>query len=127
MPARVYLEYIMQKIELKTAPELVKVIRAADPNYRKRQATLSASETVGLYGTYWDGGSRYTYTAVDLVTGRSKGAPQYDPPQFGGPRVDPVVAIPEGVAIVQTGIFLGKTATARVYVNPVNMAKLLPA
>ena len=117
----------MQKIELKTAPELVKVIRAADPNYRKRQATLSASETVGLYGTYWDGGSRYTYTAVDLVTGRSKGAPQYDPPQFGGPRVDPVVAIPEGVAIVQTGIFLGKTATARVYVNPVNMAKLLPA
>jgi hypothetical protein len=117
----------MQRIELKTAPELLKVIRAADPNYRKRQATLSASETVGLYGTYWDGGSRSTYTAVDLLTGRSKGAPQYDPPQFGGPRIVPEVAIPEGIAIVQTGIFMGKTATASVYVNPANMAKLLTA
>jgi len=117
----------MQRIDLKTAPELVKVIRAADSTYRKHQATLSASETVRLSGTYWDGGSRSTYTAVDLVTGRSKGAPQYDPPQFGGPMVDPVVAIPEGIAIVETGIFQGKQAIARVYVNPSNMAKLLTA
>lgn len=117
----------MQRIDLKTAPELVKVIRAADSTYRKHQATLSASETVRLSGTYWDGGSRSEYTAVDLVTGRSKGAPQYDPPQFGGPLVDPVVAIPENIAIVETGIFQGKQATARVYVNPSNMAKLLPA
>lgn len=117
----------MQRIDLKTAPELVKVIRAADSTYRKHQATLSARETVCLSGTYWDGGSRSEYTAVDLVTGRSKGAPHYDPPQFGGPMVDPVVAIPEGIAIVETGIFQGKQATARVYVNPSNMAKLLTA
>jgi hypothetical protein len=38
-----------------------------------------------------------------------------------------VVSIPEGIAIVETGIFMGKTATARVYVNPSNMAKLLTA
>jgi hypothetical protein len=37
------------------------------------------------------------------------------------------VAIPEGIAIVETGVFMGKAATARVYVNPANMAKLLPA
>lgn len=117
----------MQRIDLKTAPEIVRVIRAADPSYRKHQATLSARETVCLSGTYWDGGSRSTYTAVDLLTCRSKGAPQYDPPQFGGPKVDPVVSIPEGIAIVETGVFMGKTATARVYVNPSNMAKLLTA
>jgi hypothetical protein len=117
----------MQRIDLKTSPEVLRLIRAADSSYRKHQATLSASETVRLSGTYWDGGSRSTYTAVDLLTGRSKGAPQYDPPQFGGPRVDPVVSLPEGIAIVETGVFMGKPATARVYVHPSNIAKLLTA
>ena len=117
----------MQRIDLKTAPELVRVIRAADSTYRKHQATLCALETVSLSNTYWDGGSRSTYTAVCLTTGRNKGAPQYDPPQFGGPATAPTVAIPEGIAIVETGVFMGKTATARVYVNPANMAKLLTA
>jgi hypothetical protein len=116
-----------QALELKTAPEVLRLIRAADPSYRKTRAYLHVSESVSLSGTYWDGGSRSTYTAVDLATGRSKGAPQYDPPQFGGPRAAPVVVIPEGVAIVETGVFCGKTANASVYINPVNAAKLLPA
>lgn len=112
-------------IELKTAPSLKAVVLAADSTYRKKKAVIAAQENMVLSHTYWDGGSRSTYTAVCLVTGRNKGAPQYDPPQFGGPATAPVVAIPDGVAIVETGIFMGKPATARVYVNPVNMAKLI--
>lgn len=114
-------------IDLKAAPEVLRVIRAVDPSYRKHKAILRVCESVTLSGTYWDGGSRSTYTAVNLSTGRNSGAPQYDPPQFGGPRTDPRVSIPEGVAIVQTGIFCGKTATAFVYLNPANAAKLIPA
>lgn len=117
----------METITLKTAPEVLRAIRAADPSYRKHNARIHAAETVALSSTYWDGGSRDTWTAVDIATGRSKGAPQYDPPQFGGPAAAPVVAIPEGVAIVRTGIFCGKTSTASVYVHPSTMAKLLPA
>lgn len=116
----------MHTITLKDSPEVLRVIRAADATYRKHKAWLHAAETVALSGTYWDGGSRDTWTAVDLATGRSKGAPQYDPAQFGGPATAPVVAIPEGVAIVRTGIFCGKPATASVYLHPSNMAKLLP-
>lgn len=116
----------MKRVDLKTAPELLKVIRSADSSYRKHQATIFACEQVTLSDTYWDGGSRSTYTAVDLMTGRSKGAPQFDPPQFGGPATSPVVSIPEGIAIIRTGVFMGKTATATIYVNPSNMAKLLP-
>lgn len=114
-------------VDLKTAPEIIRVIRAVDPSYRKHKAILRVCESVTLSGTYWDGGSRSSYAAVDLLTGRNKGAPQYNPPQFGGPKTDPCVSIPEGVAIVQTGVFCGKTATAFVYLNPANAAKLIPA
>ena len=114
-----------QRLKLSDHPELARIVRAVDPGYRKKEATLQVSEDICLSNTYWDGGSRSTYTAVDLASGRSKGAPQYDPPQFGGPVGAPRVTIPEGVAIVETGIFMGKTATAKVVVNPSNMAKLL--
>lgn len=115
----------MHTITLKTAPEALRLIRAADPSYRKTKARIFVGETVTLSGTYWDGGSRSTYTAVDLATGRSKGAPQYNPPQFGGPRVDPCVQLPEGVCIIETGVFCGNTATANIYLHPANVAKLI--
>jgi hypothetical protein len=114
-------------VKLKEFPELLRVVRAADPSYRKHQAIVNAVEKLSLGGSHWSGGSRSTYTAVNLVTMQSKGAPQYDPPQFGGPKTDPIVSIPEGAAIVATGVFCGKTATATVYLNPANMAQLLPA
>ena len=116
----------MLTLTLSQHPEVKRAILAADPSYRKKTAFLHVYETCELTGTFWDGGSRSTYTAVDLVTGRSKGAPQYAPPQFGGPRVAPVVAVPDGVCIVETGIFCGKPATASVTINPINAAKLLP-
>jgi len=114
-------------VVLKCSPEVKRVILAADASYRKREARLLVQPEIDLYGTYWDGGTRYSYTAVDLVTGRSKGAPQFDPPQFGGPATTPRVSIPQGVAIVKTGMFCGKTATAYVYINPADAAPLLPA
>ncbi len=117
----------MQRLSTKDNPEALRLIRAADPSYRKHQFTLTASETVCLCNTYWDGGSRSTYTAIDLITGRNKGAPQFNPPEFGGPKTAPVVPIPEGIAIVETGIFLGKTAIARIFLNPANLAKFLSA
>jgi hypothetical protein len=114
----------METITLKTAPEVSAIIRAADPSYRKQKAALYARESLALSGTYWDGGSRNTYTAVDLSTLRAVAAPQFDPPQFGGGDTR-TVAIPEGIAIVRTGVFCGKTAYAAVYLNPANMARLL--
>lgn len=117
----------MHRIALKTAPELARVIRAADPTYRKREACLLVRERVMLSGTYWDGGSRSTYHAVDLRTLRTLPAPQYNPPQYCGPSTDPVVEIPESVAIVKTGVFMGKTATATVYIHPNNATRFIGA
>lgn len=116
-----------QTIKLSDHPEVARLIKIADSSYKKHKATLWSGEKLALSGTYWDSGSRSTYTAINLETGRNIGAPQYAPPQFGGPKTDPIVEIPEGVAIVETGVFCGKTATASVYVNPKNLTKFLPA
>lgn len=115
----------MQTIELAQQSEFKRVIQAADRTYKKRKAFFYVRESVTLDGTYWDGGSRSTYTAVRLSDGFSLGAPQYAPPQFGGPATAPCVQIPPGVAIVETGYFCGKTSTASVYVNPADVAKLI--
>lgn len=114
----------MQTVELKQYPEIARVIKAADPSYKKRKAFVSVVDFVTLTGTYWDGGSRDTYTAVDLASYQRITAPQYDPPQFGGPAKPLTVDLPNNVAIVRTGVFCGKTATAHVYVKPLNVAKL---
>ena len=117
---------MFQTIELKQHPEIRAVVQAAFPTYKKHKAYLSVTTEVRLSGTYWDGGTRHTYVAVNLATKRSQGAPQYNPPQFGGPQTTPVVTLPEGVVIVEGGIFCGKPATAHLHVHPNNMAKLLP-
>lgn len=112
-------------IELKTAPEVLRAIRAADSTYRKRNAFLKVGPRVMLDGTYWSGGSRTTYDAVCLVTGKSVEMQRLNPPQFGGPAEAPTVEIPDGVAIIATGVFCGKPATAFVYVNANTAAPLI--
>mgnify|MGYP000446863879 CR=1 FL=1 len=113
-------------VTLKDFPEIERVIRAANPKYRKHKAIVVAGPRVTLHGTYWSGGSRTSYFGVNLSTFQCGGAPHYNPPQFGGPQSDPVVNLEPGAAIVALGTFCGKTATATVYVHPSNVAKLLP-
>lgn len=114
-------------VKLKDHPELTRVVRAADPSYRKHSAIICAAVSVELRGTYWSGGSRSSYTAVNLQTLQSSSAEQYAPAQFGGPAQTPKVALPVGVVIVKTGFFCGKQSTVTLFVNPENLAKLLPA
>lgn len=115
----------MQTVDLKSHPEIKRVILAADSSYKKHKAFFNVKETVTLHGTYWDGGTRSTYTAVSIVEGKSKGAPQYPPAIFGGPQTAPQITIPQGIAIIETGVFCGKTATASVTISPADAAKLL--
>lgn len=84
-------------VNLKDHPEVLRIIRFADPKYRKHKGIVAVAKEVELDGTYWDGGSRSSYTAVNMETGVCKTAQGYAPPQFGGPRQAPRVAIPEGL------------------------------
>lgn len=105
-------------------PTVIRLMRAVGS--RKRSAHYVVTDRVELHGTYWDGGSRSTYTAVRLSDGRTVTAPQYDPPQFGGPRTAPTCEVPEGICIVSHGTFCGKPATPCFYINPADATRLLP-
>lgn len=113
-------------VQLKDAPELKRLILAADPTYKKRACTLWVGTDVRLSQTYWDGGTRFTYTAVNLDTCKVGAAPQYNPPQFGGPAQDPRVQIPRRACIVKTGVFCGKTAQASITMHPDDVTPFLP-
>jgi len=111
-------------ITLAKHPDLRRMLQTI--GYRKREARVIPATSVTLYGTYWSGGSRNTYTAVDLATGKVATAAQFNPPQFGGPAESPTVDIPEGVCIIRHGYFCGEPAMAYIHVHPANMPKLLP-
>lgn len=118
-------EITMQVLSSRDHPEALKIIKAAHPGYRKQQFCVHVSESVCLSNTFWDGGSRSDYTAIDLTTRRIKGLPRYAPPEFNNPRIAPLVPIPPGTAIVETGYSCGQTATARIYVHPDNMVYVI--
>jgi hypothetical protein len=135
----------MIKVELKNTPDLKKLIQAADPSYKKRNAFVSAFSSHGVnINSHWDGGSRSLYAIVDIVTGQKKALPSHTHPFYdiaakglanqtdgvvsidGGGNVT-LMALPENYALVETGHFCGKVATAHVFLNPANMPKYLEA
>jgi hypothetical protein len=107
----------MVTLILKEHPDIKRLVLAVDRTYRKPKVYFSDTDKVRLTGTYWDGGSRSTYTAINIATLETGRAEQYAPPQFGGPSKPLEVAIPAGVAVIETGVFQGKTATAHVYIR----------
>jgi hypothetical protein len=135
-----------ERFELKTTPELKRIVLAAFPSYKKRQATLAAFREGGQrINSYWDGGTRDEYAIVELSTGRRKPLPTSTHPYFdiagrglaNGESPDGYVssdhvgnvtllALPQGFALVAAGTFCGKPATAKVYLNSADMPRLLP-
>lgn len=132
----------MDRIPLRSAPELKRVVLAAFPSYRKRDAYLSVFTGKQNINSYWDGGSRDEYAIVELQSLQRKGLPTSSHPYFdiaarglanaSSPDVETdhvgnlyLKHLPEGFALVRAGTFCGKAATAHVYLNPANMAKLL--
>lgn len=105
-------------VELKSLPKLKQVVMAADSHYRRHKAIVVETGTVQLSNGYWDGGSRYSYRMVHVHSLRCQPlAAPAAPVQFGGGSVPPFT-IPKDHAVVATGVFRGKTATATVYINP---------
>jgi hypothetical protein len=135
----------MQTISLKTAPELKRVVLAAFPGYRKQNVFLSAFYEGGMnVNSYWDGGSRDEYAIVNMISGERQPLPTQSHPYYNVSAkglaneenevvsVDHVgnvtlKALPENFALVQAGTFMGKAATAKVFVPKANLTKFLAA
>lgn len=134
----------MLTFELKTVPDLKRVIEAAFPSYRKRRAFVSVFNGGANINSYWDGGSRSEFAIVELATLRRAPLPTQTHPYFdvaargvtnaqdGIVKVDHVgnitlETLPEGFVLVEAGTFCGKPATAHVFVPAANMPKFLTA
>jgi hypothetical protein len=129
----------METVNLKSSPEVHRVITAAFPGYKKHNAFLSAFSDCGVeINSYWDGGSKSVFVLVDLATLARKALPTSSHPYFdmhaaSGQTPDVIVdrgnvtltQLPEGVVLIEGGTFCGKTATAHVHVNPANLTKFL--
>lgn len=102
------------------------IILAAFPDYRGRTFSWEAKERLHLSPTYWDGGTRYSYSIVQLSTGRAIGVPNQPPPQFGGPDPNGNIEMKPDFAIVEHVIFCGRDLGCRIYVHPTDAPKLIP-
>ena len=108
------------KIETKQVKGLAKLL-----GYRKKTAILNVTDTVTITGTYWSGGSRSTWHLVDLANGGvTTAAPRLEHP-VDNTVEGKTIEIPEGYAIVSTGVFRGKPGGMFIYVRPENATKLL--
>ncbi len=111
---------MFKTVALKDFPKLKAIVKLADPNYRKRKVFVQTEVAAELSNTYWDEGSRSTYHGVRLDPAKRevKAFPQYDPPQFGGPRTAPTMPLEPGYVVVETGFFCGKVSTATIHMHP---------
>ena len=88
------------------------IARIAFPSWGGRKCSVSEGSTVRVEGTFWDGGSRTEFVAVNLATGESCGLPESTrtPREMGGTAPDNYMVVPAGFALVEHAFFCGKDA-----------------
>lgn len=106
----------MDIIALTPGTDLANIVKLVS---KKRKAILARPTTeVRLTGTYWSEGSRSEYFMVNIKTKEIVPMACVAPPQYGGPKEDPVAHLQPGFAIIEAGIFCGKPATPTIYLHP---------
>lgn len=95
------------------------VAKAAFPEYTGRKIKTVAGKPVQIYNTYWGGGSKNSFVAVELATLRICPTPASisTPKELGGTGGDHTVIVPAGYAIVLHVIFCGRDLGCTVYLS----------
>jgi hypothetical protein len=101
------------------------IVGATFPEYRGRKITVRVQQYPLHIESYWSGGSRSYFAAVNLRTMATVSVPQNGTPFDGGPIAADGVIIPEGFAIVEHCIFSGKDLGLRIHVNEASLPRLL--
>jgi hypothetical protein len=102
--------------------DIKSIVKAAYPSYRGRKIRISEHTSNGMNtNSYWDGGSRDTFTVVDLATLQARPIPGINPISPPANWRDPTT-IEAGTAIVEHSIFCGKDAGCTVHIRPEDRA-----
>lgn len=90
--------------------------------WRGRKVKVKVTNSVSISGTYWDGGSKSYWYAVNLMTRQSvplaaqaANLAPWDPRHIAAMNATPT--IPPGAVIVEHSIFCGKDAGLYLYVS----------
>jgi len=116
----------MNALHLEGTSDVQAMARRAFPDYGGRKFKLDYSGRPVNVTSYWDGGSRDYYVALDLATGRTLPVPQNGTPFDGGPVAPDGVSVPPGYIIAEHSIFCGKDMGLTFYVHPDSATKFLP-
>lgn len=103
------------------------------PSYLKQGYTGQRFQAEAAEAVYipsdaglWSGGSRTTYSAIELATGRAAAVSDNMSSPWSQDRQDRTVPLRAGFAIVKHSIFSGKDMGLVFYVHPSDITKLLP-
>lgn len=114
-------------------PSIRAIIAATFPTYRRKTVQVEVAESVTFYDLNWSGGTRAEYAACTMPVGawesRALGssANWHRAAPWANKAEGATVPTMPGSVIVKGGDFCGKPAMLRIYVNPADMPRLLPA
>jgi len=106
------------------APEVLKIARAAFPNYAGQKYGVDTIEGQIRLDSYWDGGSRDYFVLIDLATLKTVAIPENGTPFSNGGKILTIEQLPMNCAVVRHSITMGKDAGITVLVTPDNMNRL---
>lgn len=93
---------------------------------QKFKAEAAESVHIPADAGLWSGGSRNTYSAIELATGRAAAVSDNMSSPWAAERQDRTVPLRAGFAIVKHSIFCGKDYGLTFFVHPSDVTKLLP-
>lgn len=113
-------------IHLDATPEVKAMVAKVFPEYTGRKFKLDNSGHPVDVRSYWDGGSRDNFAALNLETNKVLAVPQNGTPFDGGPIAPNGVIVPPGFMIAEHTIFCGKDLGITFHVNAETSLKFLP-
>jgi len=116
---------IMNESYYSNSPEIRDIALKAFPDYNGKQFKVDIFKGPMNLTSYWDGGSKTYYAIVSMKTGKVKEIPE-NGGMYGG-RPFKISKLPEGFAVIEHSIFMGKDMGITIFVNPENLSKMLPA
>ena len=104
------------------------LVEATFPEYRGRKFRLMASNSVVLADLNWSGGSRSVYRACTIAGQPTGDSSKYNAQApWANQAEGQTMPIPPGFVVVEHSDFCGKDMGLRIYVNPADMPRGLPA
>lgn len=114
-------------MQIKLTPKQVPTELRGTYTGRKFKAEVCETMIIPADAGLWDGGSKDSYTGIDLETGKQAVFPGETLVPWDEHRSDKVVIMHPGFAVVRHTIFCGKDLGLTYYIHPENAGKFLPA